>query len=322
MNTASSPALSHARAALATEIAALQQLSAALDDRFTQAVELMFPLDGRVVVTGIGKSGHVGRKIAATLASTGTPALFVHPSEASHGDLGMVTRQDCVLALSNSGEAAELSDIVDYTRRFSIPLLAMTSGAQSTLGSAADIVLAIPKAAEACPLGLAPTSSTTMMMALGDALAIALLERRGFKASDYKLFHPGGKLGRKLMLVKDLMHTGDAVPLAPLTAGMSDIIILMTQKTFGCCGVIDEKGALAGVVTDGDLRRHMRPDLLQAPLATIMTQNPKTISAHALAAEALGRMNEKKVTNLFVVDEKNHVEGIIRMHDLLKAGIG
>lgn len=313
--------IARARAVLETEIAALQQLGATLDARFTRAVEVMAALEGRVVVTGIGKSGHVARKISATLASTGTPALFVHPSEASHGDLGMVTKADCVLALSNSGEASELSDIINYTRRFSIPLIAMTSGEQSALGSQADIVLAVPRAAEACPMGLAPTSSTTMMMALGDALAVCLLEQRGFSTSDYKVFHPGGQLGKKLQLVRDVMHVGDEVPLAPITASMSEVIILMTQKSFGCCGILDAAQTLVGIITDGDLRRAMRPDLLQASIESIMTKKPKTIHAGALAAQALGRMNDKKVTSLFVVDEAGTVEGIIRMHDLLKAGI-
>lgn len=314
--------LTAAREVLATEAAALQALSAALNAHFAETVELIAAREGRVVVTGIGKSGHVARKIAATLSSTGTPAMFVHPAEASHGDLGMVTRADSVLAISNSGEAGELSDIVAYTRRFSIPLIAITSVKDSALGSQADIVLELPKVAEACPMGLAPTSSTTMMMALGDALAIALLQKRGFSTSDYKTLHPGGKLGKKLLLVRDLMHTGAAVPLASEDSVMSDIILIMTQKTFGCCGLTGEDGALTGIITDGDLRRHMRADLLTLPAESLMTKNPKTIRPDALAAEALGKMNEKKVTSLFVVDEDKRVAGIIRMHDVLKAGVG
>jgi arabinose-5-phosphate isomerase len=314
--------LANAREVLATEIAALEALSQTLSMDFAQAVELIAARGGRVVVTGIGKSGHVARKIAATLSSTGTPAMFVHPAEASHGDLGMVTQADSVLALSNSGEAGELGDILAYTRRFSIPLIAITSSKDSTLGKAADIVLELPQAAEACPLGLAPTSSTTMMMALGDALAIVLLRRSGFTMHDYKALHPGGKLGKKLLLVRDVMHTGAAVPLAQGNAVMSDVILIMTQKTFGCCAIVDENDKLKGIITDGDLRRHMRPDLLSAKAETIMTRNPKTIGISALAAEALGRMNEKKVTSLFVVGDDNQVEGIIRMHDLLKAGVG
>ncbi|NDE90463.1 MAG: KpsF/GutQ family sugar-phosphate isomerase [Alphaproteobacteria bacterium] len=312
----------HAKDVLATEVHALQELAASLDERFTKAIEVIAGLKGRVAVTGIGKSGHVARKIAATLASTGTPAFFVHPAEASHGDLGMVTRDDCVLALSNSGEASELGDIISYSRRFSIPLIAMTSGKDSNLGAQADIVLEIPKAAEACPMGLAPTSSTTMMMALGDALAVTLLHRNEFTPSDYKVFHPGGKLGSKLLLVRDLMHKGDMVPLAAPDTKVSDIILIMTNKTFGCCGIVDGNNVLQGIITDGDLRRHMKNNLLELSAETIMTRAPKTIGPAALAAEALGKMNEKKVTSFFVLDEGNAVVGIIRMHDLLKAGVG
>lgn len=315
-------ALDCARDVLATEIAALQQLSGTLNGHFTKAIDVILPLEGRVVVTGIGKSGHIARKIAATLASTGTPALFVHPSEASHGDLGMITPKDAVLALSNSGEATELTDIINYTRRFRIPLIAMTRDAHSNLGGQADFVLQIPKAEEACPMGLAPTSSTTMMLALGDALAITLLKKRGFSSSDYKLFHPGGKLGKKLLLVRDVMHGGAAVPLATEATPMSEIIITMSEKTFGCCGITRADGTLIGIITDGDLRRNMRGDLLQCKAETIMTRNPKTIAATVLAAEALGRMNESKVTSLFVLDDAKSVVGIIRMHDLLKAGVG
>src|ERR1043166_8528745 len=314
--------LSAAREVLATEAAALQALAEALDARFAETVELIAAREGRGVGPGIEKAGHVARKIAATLSSTGTPAMFVHPAEASHGDLGMVTRADSVLAISNSGEADELADIIAYTRRFSIPLIAITSAKDSTLGSQADIVLGLPKVDEACPMGLAPTSSTTMMMALGDALAIALLQKRGFSTSDYKTLHPGGKLGKKLLLVRDLMHTGAAVPLAPEDSVMSEIILIMTQKTFGCCGLTGEDGALTGIITDGDLRRHMRADLLGLSAESLMTRNPKTIRPDALAAEALGKMNEKKVTSLFVVDGDKRVAGIIRMHDILKAGVG
>ncbi|MBI3419462.1 MAG: KpsF/GutQ family sugar-phosphate isomerase [Proteobacteria bacterium] len=318
---ASNP-LEDARAVLRTEIKALQALDSALNGSFLKAVEITHACEGRVVVTGIGKSGHVARKVTATLASTGTPSMFVHPAEASHGDLGMVTRQDCVLALSNSGEAAELADIVAYTRRFSIPLIAMTSRANSTLGAQADCVLELPQAEEACPLGLAPTSSTTMMMALGDALAIALLHKRGFTASDYKSLHPGGKLGKKLLLVRELMHKGAAVPLANEDTAMSEIILTMTQKTFGCCGILDKNQGLIGIITDGDLRRHMSAGLFNMRAQEVMTKNPKTIGPDKLAAEALGRMNEKKVTSLFVIDEAQKVLGIIRMHDLLKEGVG
>lgn len=312
----------HARNVLATEMRALKELSDSLDQRFTQATDIIAQIKGRVAVTGIGKSGHVARKISATMASTGTPAFFVHPAEASHGDLGMITRDDCVLALSNSGEASELADIIAYTRRFRIPLIAMTSGKDSSLGSQSDLVLEIPKAEEACPMGLAPTSSTTMMMALGDALAVTLLHRNGFSASDYKVFHPGGKLGKKLLLVRDLMHKDDAVPVAGPQTKVSDIILIMTEKTFGCCGIVDAQNILQGIITDGDLRRHMNNNLFDLRAENIMNRTPKTIGTNALAAEALGRMNEKKVTNLFVVNDQGAVAGIIRMHDLLRAGIG
>jgi arabinose-5-phosphate isomerase len=314
--------LKDARQVLRTEIAALEALNDSLSTEFVAAVNLIKSRQGRVVVTGIGKSGHVARKIAATLASTGTPAFFVHPAEASHGDMGMVTKADCVIALSNSGEASELGDIVAYTRRFSIPLIAMTSRDGSTLGKQADIVLAVPQAEEACPMGLAPTSSTTMMMALGDALAIALLKQNNFTTNDYRNLHPGGKLGKKLLLVENIMHAGDALPLANENAGMAEIIVTMTQKTFGCCGIVDNSNKLIGIITDGDLRRHMSGDLMAKNAETIMTRAPKTIGPQALAAEALGRMNEKKVTSLFVVDDGNKVLGIVRMHDLLKEGIG
>ncbi len=313
--------IADARSVLATEIAALQALSATIGEGFVRSVETIHASKGRVVVTGMGKSGHVARKIAATLSSTGTPSFFVHPAEASHGDLGMVTRGDVVIALSNSGEAGELGDIIAFAKRFSIPLIAITSRKDSSLGSEADFVLELPQVAEACPMGLAPTSSTTMMMALGDALAIALLQRNNFTTNDYKMFHPGGKLGRKLLLVKDLMHTGDAVPLAGLATPMSEIILIMTQKTFGCCGILDKADKLVGIITDGDLRRHMGSDLFQLPAEKVMTASPKTINPQALAAEALGRMNEKKITSLLVMGDDGKVCGILRMHELLRAGV-
>ncbi len=312
----------HAKHVLATEIHALEELSASLDIRFTKAVEIISALKGRVVVTGIGKSGHVARKISATLASTGTPSFYVHPAEASHGDLGMITLDDCVLALSNSGEASELADIIAYTRRFGISLMAITSNKDSALGKQSDVALEIPRAAEACPMGLAPTSSTTMMMALGDALAVTLLHRKGFTSTDYKVFHPGGKLGSKLLLVRDIMHTGAAIPIALPTDKVSEIILIMTHKTFGCCGIVDDHNALLGIITDGDLRRHMKDDLLQLTAQTIMTRSPRTIGMHALAAQALGHMNERKVTSFFVLNDDGKVEGILHMHDLLRAGVG
>jgi arabinose-5-phosphate isomerase len=268
----------------------------------------------------MGKSGHVARKIAATMASVGTPAQFVHPAEASHGDLGMITRSDAVVALSNSGETAELSDLVAYCKRFSIPLVAMTAGADSTLADAADVTLALPAAPEACPLGLAPTTSTTMMIALGDALAVALLERSGFSAENFQVLHPGGKLGRKLLRVSDLMHTGDAMPLVRPDQPMSEVLIEMTAKRHGHCGVVDAAGALVGLVTDGDLRRHMSPELLSLKAAAVMTANPLTIRPDAFAAEALGLLQARKKNGLFAVRGGKPV-GFIHLHDLLKAGV-
>jgi arabinose-5-phosphate isomerase len=303
------------------EICGLESLAEALDDRFERAVALCAAVRGRIIVTGLGKSGHVGRKIAATLASTGTPAQFVHPVEASHGDLGMIASQDAILALSNSGETTELADIVAYSRRFEIPLIVITGGAGSTLAEAADIVLLLPPAAEACPMGLAPTTSTTMMMTLGDALAIALLERKGFSSNDFRLFHPGGNLGRRLLRVRDIMHTGDAIPLVSPDARMSDAILVMTAKSFGCVGVCDAGGRLTGIITDGDLRRHMGGSLLERSVAEVMQRSPKTIAAAALAADALGLMNRYSITSLFAFAEDERPIGFVHMHDCLRAGV-
>ena len=313
-----------ARSVLATEAAGLRALSAALDERFARAVALLAEAAGRVVVSGMGKSGHVGRKIAATLASTGTPALFVHPAEASHGDLGMIVAGDAVLALSNSGETPELADLVAHTRRFGLPLVAITAGEGSALAQAADVVLSLPPAAEACPMGLAPTTSTLMQMALGDALAVALLTRRGFTATEFRRFHPGGRLGARLRRVRELMHTGDAVPLAPPETRMDRALLLMTEKRFGCLGVVGADGLLAGVVTDGDLRRHMGPELLTRRVAEVMTGQPRVIGAEAMAVEALAAMNApaRPVTSLFVVDPAGRPVGILHIHDLLRAGLG
>jgi len=313
--------LNVARRVLRAEINGLESLSAALDARFTTAVDLCRAVRGRIIVTGIGKSGHVARKIAATLASTGTPAQFVHAGEASHGDLGMIAGEDAILALSNSGETSEFADIIAYSRRFGIPLIAVTSGVRSTLAAAADTVLLLPASAEACPMGLAPTTSTTAMMALGDALAIALLERRGFSTADFRLFHPGGRLGRRLLRVADIMHVGDAVPLVAPDARMSEAILVMTAKSFGCVGACDGEGRLIGIVTDGDLRRHMGDSLLTLPVADIMNSSPKTIGAAALAAEALLLMNRSAITSLFVLDDASHTIGFLHMHDCLRAGV-
>jgi len=313
--------LAVARRVIRAEICGLERLAAALDGAFEAAVDACAAARGRLVVTGLGKSGHIARKIAATLASTGTPAQFVHPVEASHGDLGMIGSEDALLALSNSGETAEFADIVAYSRRCSIPLMAITAGARSTLAAAADIVLLLPAAPEACPMGLAPTTSTTMMAALGDALALALLERKGFSSADFRLFHPGGRLGRRLLRVRDIMHREDEVPLVSPGVPMSEAILVMTAKSFGCVGVCGTDRRLVGVITDGDLRRHMDDSLLRRPVAAVMHRSPKTIAASALAADALGTMNRLAITSLFVVDEADQPIGFLHMHDCLRAGI-
>jgi arabinose-5-phosphate isomerase len=317
-------ALCAARRAVALERAGLAALEAWLgeagDHPFRETVERVLALDGRLVVSGIGKSGHVGRKIAATLASTGTPAMFVHATEASHGDLGMISRSDAVLALSKSGETAELSDLVHYTRRFGILLIAMTCRADSALARAADIRLVLPDAAEAAAGTNAPTTSTTMMIALGDALAVALIERRGFDAEAFGIFHPGGRLGAQLRTVADLMHTGDEVPLVADHTMMRDALLVMTAKRFGCAGVVDTDGRMIGLVTDGDLRRHMGPELLARTAGEVMTRNPLTVAPTTLAAEALRLMNERGVTQLFALDDKRPA-GIIHVHDCLRAGV-
>jgi arabinose-5-phosphate isomerase len=315
--------LAVARAVLRTEANGLQALATGLEDGFTRAVELLAGVTGRVVVSGMGKSGHVGRKVAATLASTGTPALFVHPAEASHGDLGMIVPGDAVLALSNSGETVELADLVAHSRRFGLPLVAITARAESALAKAADVALTLPDAAEACPMGLAPTTSTTMQMALGDALAVALLTRRGFTEADFRQFHPGGRLGTRLQRVRDLMHTDEAVPLALPDTVMDRALLMITEKRFGCLGVVDLAGRLAGIVTDGDLRRAMGPDLLSRQVGDIMTRSPRTIAPDALAVEALHVMNarERPITTLFAVDPDGRPVGILHIHDLLRAGI-
>ena len=309
-----------------TEREGLTALLAALDNGlagpFAAAVDLIRKGAGRVIVSGLGKSGHIGRKIAATFASTGTPAFFVHPAEASHGDLGMITKNDVVLALSWSGETAELRSIVEYSRRFGIALIAMTSAPESTLARESDIVLTLPRATEACPHGLAPTTSTLMQLALGDALAIALLESRGFTAESFHAFHPGGRLGASLHFVRAIMHRGDAIPLAPLGTRMGEAIPRMTEKGFGCVGIVDGSGALVGIVTDGDLRRGLMKDLLNRRVEEVMNAAPRTFSPDTLVGEALAMMNtaDRPFTVLFVVEDRRPV-GIVHMHDFLRLGV-
>jgi len=318
------PYLASAFRTLDTESEGLAALTAAMSESlaapFAAAVETIRAARGRVIVTGMGKSGHIARKIAATLASTGTPAFFVHAADASHGDLGMITSDDVMLALSWSGETEELKDLINYSRRFRIALIAVTVNLESTLGKAADIVLALPSAREACPHNLAPTTSSLMQLALGDALAIALLESRGFTAVDFGIFHPGGKLGAALKFVRDVMHPGAAVPLIVRGAPMSEAIVEMSAKGFGCVAVTEPNGKLAGVITDGDLRRHMGADLLQVKVDTVMTVSPKTVRPDQLVGEALQLLNASKITALIVVDADRPV-GIVHFHDLLRAGV-
>ncbi|MGE0153147.1 MAG: SIS domain-containing protein [Reyranellaceae bacterium] len=321
-DSGSAPAdLAAARRVLELGAQALHALGAALDGRFGDAVDVLHGVSGRVVVTGMGKSGHVARKIAATLASTGTPAQFVHPAEASHGDLGMIGRNDAVLALSFSGETAELADLIAYAARFTIPLIGMTGNARSALAQAASVALVLPPLTEACPLGLAPTTSTTAMLALGDALAVALLERRGFTSADFQVLHPGGKLGKRLLRVSDLMHAGGEMPVCRPGTPMSEALLEMTAKRLGCVCVVDEAGHPLGIVTDGDLRRHMSDDLPRRMVQEIMTRNPRSIRPQALAAEAMALMNEgRPVTSLLVLDD-GRLAGVLHLHDCLRAGV-
>jgi len=308
---------------LATEMAGLEALSGVLNDglgtAFVEALEKIKFAKGRLIVTGMGKSGHIGRKIAATFASTGTPAYFVHPGEASHGDLGVITPDDVIIALSWSGETVELTDLLDYAKRFRVVLIAITARADSTLARAADVALTLPAAREACPLGLAPTTSTLIQLALGDALAVALFESRGFTALDFKALHPGGKLGAILTFVRDVMHTGNEVPLVSQGTRMSDAIVEMSAKGFGCVGIVDAPGNLVGIITDGDLRRHMGENLLVRTVDEVMTRTPKTVRPDQLAGEALGLMNAVKVGALFVVESGKPI-GLLRIHNLLRIG--
>ena len=320
------PAISSALRSIKTEIAGLEALADAigngLGEPFAAAVTLIGGASrGRVIVTGMGKSGLVGRKIAATFASTGTPAHFVHPGEASHGDLGMIRDEDVILALSWSGETAELSDIIAYSRRYGVGLVGITSNPDSTLATEADVALVLPKAEEACPNGLAPTTSTTMQITLGDALAVALLEARGFTPEDFRTFHPGGKLGAKLTFVRDMMHRDDEVPTVAAGVSTGEAIVEMTSRGFGCVAVIDGAGTLNGIISDGDLRRHMGPNLTTTPVEAVMTRNPKTISLNTLAVEALDVINRNKITALFVLDGAGKPVGIVHVHDLLRIGV-
>jgi len=309
---------------LEIEAAGLAELQSALagqlGDEFVRAIDAIFAAAGRVIVTGMGKSGHVGRKIAATMASTGTPSLFLHPAEASHGDLGMVTPTDVILALSWSGETAELRDIITYSRRYQVPLIALTAGTDSALAKSADIRLILPREAEACPLQLAPTSSTLIQMALGDAIAMALLDRRSFSPSDFQQFHPGGKLGAQLMTVGDLMRREPDLPLIADTAGMAAAILAMSQHSLGCAIAVDAAGEVTGIITDGDLRRHMSADIMAKPVRAVMTPNPRGIRADVLASAALAEMNARRISVLIVLEGRRPV-GVLHMHALLAAGV-
>ncbi|MDZ5697529.1 MULTISPECIES: KpsF/GutQ family sugar-phosphate isomerase [Phyllobacteriaceae] len=303
-----------------TALCALEEaLANGLSGPFKEAVEVISRIAGRVIVSGVGKSGHIGSKIAATLASTGTPAYFVHPVEANHGDLGMITRDDAIIALSWSGESAELKGIVAYARRFSIPLIAITAGADSTLSRESSVVLCMPRVPEACPHNLAPTTSTLLQLVMGDALAIALLEARGFTADHFRTFHPGGQLGAKLTHVGDIMHTGERIPLVASGTGMREGILEISRKGFGCVGITDPGGRLMGIVTDGDLRRHMDGDILSMSVDEVMTKNPKTIVPETLAATALQMINASAITTLMVVEDGKPL-GIVHLHDLLRIG--
>ncbi len=309
-----------------TERAGLNALTAALSDGlgrpFAAAVEMVHAATGKVVVSGVGKSGHIARKVAATLASTGTPAFFVHPTEAGHGDLGMITEGDVILVLSWSGETSELRTLVEYAGRFRIPLIALTAAPDSTLARGADVALILPRADEACPHGLAPTTSTLMQLALGDALAIALLERRGFTAEKFRVFHPGGRLGASLHFVRDIMHRDGEMPLASPDAGMAEAVRTISEKGLGCVGVVDKAGLLVGIVTDGDLRRHMGNDLFTRTVAEVMTRSPKSVPPDCLVGEALAMMNmtPRPFTVLFVVENGRPV-GVVHMHDFLRIGV-
>ena len=311
--------LKSAQETLAAEREGLLQLENSLGQDFVDAIKLLSNAKGRVIVSGMGKSGHIANKIVATMASTGTPAQFVHPAEASHGDLGMITSEDVILGLSWSGETAELANLLAYSARFSIPLIAITSNAKSLLGRTAQVCLTLPKAPEACPNGLAPTTSTTMQLAIGDALAVALLKLKNFSPSDFKNFHPGGKLGASLMLIDDIMHQEAELPLMDENVLMSDAIVEMTKKGFGCLGIINSEGMLSGIITDGDLRRHMSANILEQTARAVMTHSPLTISRGMLTAEALSIMNDASIQCVFVCSDNKPI-GLVRILDLLRIG--
>ena len=304
------------------EIETLNILKNSFDENLSRALDLLQNTKGRVIVTGMGKSGHIARKMAATFASTGTVSFFVHPGEASHGDLGMITNDDVVIAISYSGESKELSDILMYAKRYNIPLIAITRNPESALGKNSTIVLKLPDNGEACPLGLAPTSSTTATIVLGDVLAIDLMKRRGFSATDFRQRHPGGKLGAVLCKVSDIMHKGNELPLLKKETSVQEALIIMSEKMLGCVGIIDDNGDLIGIITDGDLRRWMSPVLISEKVETVMTKNPKVIAPDALIVDAVNMMNNtgRGITNLFVVEDNKPI-GLIHIHDCLKAGV-
>lgn len=305
-----------AKAVLCQEADALRMLGESLGTDFDEAVECLLHISGRIAVTGMGKSGHIAKKVAATLSSTGSPAFFIHPAEASHGDLGMLGRGDAVLAFSNSGDTCELTDIIAFTARRRLPLVAVTRRPRSLLGKNADYVLLLPEIPEACPIGCAPTTSTTMQLALGDALALTLLQARGFTPEDFREFHPGGKLGKKLQKVRDIMHVGDAMPLASVNSTMGDVICIISGKGFGAAGIVDADNKLTGFISDGDLRRHMSSDLLEKSPAEIMSSNPFLLSPDCLAEKALALLKERKISSSFVVNG-DKIVGFIHLHDLL-----
>jgi len=312
--------IASAKRTIDIEIQALRQMESELGDSLTKALDVMQSANGRIILTGMGKSGHIAKKIAASLASTGTPSFFVHPAEASHGDLGMITSEDVIIAISNSGESKELVDILNYSKRFGIKLIAITKNPESSLGKAGDIVLKLPSSKEACPLGLAPTSSTTATLVLGDILTVAMIERKGFSKEQFNQRHPGGKLGSVLQKVSDLMHKGSEMPILSLNACMHDVLLEMTSKRLGCVGFVDSNGLLVGMLTDGDLRRCLSSDILDKKASDVMTVNPKVISPDSMASEAVKLMHEKKITNIFAVENGKPV-GVIHIHDCLNSGI-